>query len=640
MNVPAVVGRSNGWLVVALAVAPLVFASRSAAATRDASARSDVQHVLAQEYARSDFGSAQNKLVRVLQRCTNGCSPATRAQIWIALGLVALRIGQADQASKRFASALDEDPGATLSRLPKDAVSDEAQASFDEARRQRAAPSANSVSAPRPETPQPPEPKAAPEDARSHVTFVPPRGVIDLAVTLDAWALPQESVSQGVPVDPGRHTVHAEGTIRGVPMVFDDAFDVSQGETVKVTILLAPPTSEYLSPDQIKCMLAANSEEGILVCLPESQRGIDIKAGFEGGGFTDTDHVNVATSGVHGSIASPTAGWNVSGSYLVDVVSAASPDIVSEASPPFHEVRQAGTLAGGFKAGPIGVQVDTDLSSEPDYLSAGAGIALTADLKEKLITPSLGYNYLHDTIGRSTTPFSVFHHNLDVSEFEAGTTFVMSPSSILLLSSTLALERGDQSKPYRYVPMFGPSAAPTVHAGAPIGFVNDVRLSVRPLEQLPLSRNRYAVGARFIQAFGSATMRVEQRFYADSWQQTASTTDLRALVDASAWLRLWVHGRFNVQGAANFYKLAYGARVDGGTGRLEVPAFRTDDRELSRLVTVTGGPGFLVNLGSGGKVRYGVSAQADVMWTRYFEALFITRRTAVYGTLGLEGEFE
>ncbi len=633
--------RSARWGAFALAIAVAVIVSRAAAASPDASARADVQRVLAQEYAHADFAAAEKKLVRVLQRCGNGCSAATRARIWVALGVVAIGLGDAEQASKRFGAALGEDPNATLPVLANGGVSDEAKASFEDARRQRGeidpAPAPADSSATPPEAPEPTIPAA---EGGAFVTFVPPQGVGDLAVTIDGEPLPDGSAAQRHPVEAGKHTVHAEGTIHGVPLLFEKTFHASAGETVGVTILLAPPKAEYLSPDQIKCMLAARSQEELLACLPQTQRGIDVQAGLETSGYTDTNHVNVVTPAVHGSIASPTAGWSLHGSYLVDVVSAASPDIVSEASPPFHEVRHAGTLGGGFKVGSVGVQLDSDLSSEPDYLSLGAGVAVSVDLDHKLVTPSVGYSYSHDTIGRSTTPFSVFHHNLDTNEFEAGTTFVLSPRSILLLSGTLDLERGDQSKPYRYVPMFSAATASALPAGASIGFVNGARLPVRPLEQLPLSRDRYAIGARFAHAFGNATLRVEERLYADSWEQTASTTDMRMLFDASAALRVWLHGRLNAQGAANFYKLAYTAGIDPASGRLAIPAYRSDDRELSPLVSLTGGPGLLVNLGAGDKVRYGISAEADVLYTRYFDALFITNRTAIYGTLGLEGEFE
>ena len=76
---------------------------------------------------------------------------------------------------------------------------------------------------------------------------------------------------------------------------------------------------------------------------------------------------------MNGTVSSPTAGWNVGGSFLVDVVTAASPDIVSEASPPFHEQRYAGRLTGGYKPGHYGVQGRQRLEHEPDYISsAGA----------------------------------------------------------------------------------------------------------------------------------------------------------------------------------------------------------------------------------------------------------------------------
>ena len=178
-------------------------------------------------------------------------------------------------------------------------------------------------------------------------------------------------------------------------------------------------------------------------------------------------------------------------------MSAASPDIVSEASPPFHEVRHAGSLTGGYKPGIFGVQANADISSEPDYFALGGGLAMLAELHDKLITPRIAWNYGHDTIGRLSTPFNVFHHTLATNEFEAGTTFVLSSRSLLLINGTLQLERGDQSKPYRYVPMFEPGVASSVKPGQSIAAVNSARINVRPLEQLPTERNRYAVGLRF-----------------------------------------------------------------------------------------------------------------------------------------------
>ena len=361
------------------------------------------------------------------------------------------------------------------------------------------------------------------------------------------------------------------------------------------------------------------------------------RAAFEIGGYSDTTHVNVLSPAFRGSISSPTAGWNIGGTYVVDVVSAASPDIVSEASPPFHEVRQAGTLAAGYKPGAYGVQGQGSVSSESDYLSLGGGVSLAVDLNDKLVTPSVGVDYSHDTIGRSSTPFGVFHHTLETVVFDGGVTLVLSPSSILLLAGTLQLERGDQSKPYRYIPMFDPAVAPLVAPGQSYASVNRARESVSPLEQLPLARDRYALGARFAHRSGNATLRVEERIYHDSWQQSAMTTDLRYMVDVSPRVRLWPHIRFNAQDGVSFYRLAYSPAIDPASNQIAIPAFRTSDREEGPMVGVTAGGGFRWALsGSTSEVQPVVTFQFDVLYARYFDALYIVERFASYGTLGFE----
>jgi len=396
---------------------------------------------------------------------------------------------------------------------------------------------------------------------------------------------------------------------------------------------------EFLTPGQLKCMVAAKNQEDVQKCLPQNKKNLVVKASGGAAAYTDTLSVSVLTYEINGSISSPTAGWNVGGSFLVDVVTAASPDIVSEASPPFHETRYAGTLSGGYKPGKFGVQANGGVSSTPDYLSVNGGIAFTADLRDKLLTPRIGYNYSHDTIGRTNTPFSIYSKNLDTQEIEAGLTFVLSPTSLLLVSGTLAFERGDQSKPYRYVPMFAPLIAGLVQPGQSIDSVNLVRLPMRPLEQLPTSRDRYALGARFAKRFSSSTLRLEERLYYDSWQTKASTTDMRFLMDLSRHFRIWPHARFHAQSGTNFYQLAYSAEVI--QGNVVLPTYRTDDRELSPLFTITGGGGTRIGLSAPeAKNQFGLTIQGDVAYTQFLNALFITRRTAVYGSLNLDAEFD
>src|SRR5580692_5900789 len=111
-----------------------------------------------------------------------------------------------------------------------------------------------------------------------------------------------------------------------------------------------------------------------------------VRASSETAQYADTDHVFVTTPSIAGSVAKPTAGWSVNGSYLVDVVSAASVDIVSTASRRWEEVRQAGTLGGAYAIGALGLAVNGFASSEPDYLSLAGGLVATYDLDQKNVT--------------------------------------------------------------------------------------------------------------------------------------------------------------------------------------------------------------------------------------------------------------
>ena len=84
--------------------------------------------------------------------------------------------------------------------------------------------------------------------------------------------------------------------------------------------------------------------------------------------------------------------------------------------------------------------------------------------------------------------------------------------------------------------MFSPEIAKSVQqagSGLTPEAVNQIRLNVRPLEQLPLSRQRYALAARIAHRFTASTFRAEERVYLDSWGLKASTTDLRYLLDLS-----------------------------------------------------------------------------------------------------------
>ena len=735
-------------LTVLLALACSLPAGVARAAGDDMTVSATVAQVMSDEYPTAAFGPAKTKLQAALDKCKRGkCSGATRAQVYIALGMVSSQVGQADEAKASFISALNADPTA---KLPSSGATPNIRAQFAEAQKTvgvdapATAPAATTAAAPPP--PPPPNVAAAPADTQPapaqvapgtkipgwssseafqlasaglaadmagkldqcidkdreslkleeqprtrlhlsscerrsgklidalrdamkaledaiakkdtavmraardrvteilqripHVTFQPPTGVTDLNVTFDDRPVPKEALTKRFSIDPGKHKAHADGVVNGIPLAFDEEYDVKDAELLTVVITLKSQGPEFLTPGQLKCMLGAKSQEEVLKCLPQGKKNLVVRAGLDVSGYTDTNAVNVVSPSINAGLSSPTSGWNIGGSYLLDVVTAASPDIVSMASPAFRDRRHAASLNGGFKPGIFNFQGNAGLSVESDYTSVSGGLAATADLKDKLITPRIAVGYSHDTIGRSNTPFDVFSHTLGTLSVDAGVTFVLSPTTLMLVNATGQFERGDQSKPYRFIPMFSPTIARKIPQGATVDLVNTYRLPLRPLEQLPTERDRYALGARFIHRMNNATLRVDQRFYFDTWGTKASSTDARYVQDVGKQIRVWPHLRFNAQTAASFYQLAYSAALNQD-GSITVPLFRSTDRELSPLLTLTAGGGARFALTSPeSTTQIGVTVQGDVMYTRFFNALYVTTRTAVYGTVGLDGEFD
>ena len=471
----------------------------------------------------------------------------------------------------------------------------------------------------------------------AHVTFQVPVGVSELKIVFDDRPIPPERHGDNFTIDPGTHKVHAEGVLRGVRVSYDDEkIAVAEGQTIQVKITLKPAA---LSGGQLECMVAAKTQEEILACLPSEKKALAVHLALEMSGYLDTTAVRVLTPAVRGSVSSPTAGWNVGASYLVDVVTAASPDVVSTASRRFADTRHAATVNGGYQPGRVGVQAYGSYSSESDYISRTLGATANVDLLDKQLTPQIGFSHSWDTIGRAGTDYDVFSHKLNTEEITAGATMILSPTSLLVVGASVALESGDQSKTYRFIPLFEPGVS--VPAGASVDTVNRARLPSKPLEQLPLDRQRFSIGSRFIQrTTATSTLRLEERLYSDTWGMKATSTDARYMMDLSSRLRVWPHGRIHVQNGAAFYKRIYGATLNSD-GSATIPQLRTTDRELSPMfgVTLGGGVRFALTEPSS-KFQLALVSTADGLFNYYFNTLYLRSRLAGYGTIGLEADFQ
>jgi hypothetical protein len=369
----------------------------------------------------------------------------------------------------------------------------------------------------------------------------------------------------------------------------------------------------------------------------EEKGGIATKASLESSGYLDSDHVYVGSPSLGASLGDEVAGWSVGGHYLVDVVSAASVDIVSTASQHWVEVRHAGSLDGSIKWGDAQIAASGSVSREPDYLSLTAGGNVTIDMLEKNVTPFFGFSYGADEVGRTGLPDELWKQKKTLSA-RLGTTFVVDRSTIASVQLDAIGESGYLAKPYRYVPLFAPGRIGTIGAGASVDEVNAARVDQRPIEQLPERRNRFAFTGRLAHRFSGSTLRFDERIYTDTWGVNASTTDFRYVFDVGqAWM-IWPHLRLHIQNGASFWQRGYELVADT-SGTLRIPELRTGDRELSPLYTATVGFGVRFRFIDDLRKPWFLVLEGDYGYTKYSDALYISERKSIFSTLAVEAEF-
>ncbi|MEZ4313372.1 MAG: DUF3570 domain-containing protein [Polyangiaceae bacterium] len=468
-----------------------------------------------------------------------------------------------------------------------------------------------------------------------------PAKATGLVVKLNNVEVPAEKLGGEIWVNPGQRTVFAKGKVDGVDGEFEQVVDVAEFETVSVDIKLLPPNARLKDATVLKCMAQAKTPDEFARCVGSgggSKSNLNYTVGFEISGYHDSNFTDVVTPALLGKVESPTGGWGANASILVDVVTTASADIIANASPRWTEVRYVPGIGAHKKFGDVDVQIGGGASIEPDYISGGGSVGASIDLRQKTVTPAVTYGFGYDISGRAGTSYSVFGRPITRHSIDASITFVIDKATIFTPSFTGVFESGDSSKPYRYIPMFSEDLATQIQglAGLTPEAVNTYRLGIRPLEQLPLTRQRYALTGRLAHRFSASTFRVEERVYFDSWGLSASTTDARFIVDATKDLRAWPHLRVHAQDGADFWQIAYIAKQTP-TG-LVVPYYRTGDRELGPMLGLTLGGG--ARLAFGKEKNWGLTATFDFVYTRFLDHLYILQRFGYFGATTLEVELD
>jgi len=321
--------------------------------------------------------------------------------------------------------------------------------------------------------------------------------------------------------------------------------------------------------------------------------------------YVDDDHTEVVSPTVQAE-ADVGADTHIAAGYLADVISSASVDVVSQASPAtIHDVRHQVSATASHQLGPWNAAGGYTFSAENDYTSHVVHGTATRDLFDKATTLGLGYALSLNTIGRAHD--DNFSRSLTVHTLAATWTQIVNRKLITQVSYELSAALGYQASAYRFVPVrMDPDAVPSFWVP----------------ETDPDQRFRHAVvvGAN-LAVFRDSAIQGDYRFYRDTWGIVSHTFGARYFVNLTPRLELRLRSRLYTQSGASFYQANYTA-----TAR-----YMTFDRELGPLWSET----------LGGKLMWKVADRAeaelklDGFYYRYYEFPALPSRLGANVGLGL-----
>ncbi len=250
---------------------------------------------------------------------------------------------------------------------------------------------------------------------------------------------------------------------------------------------------------------------------------------------------------------------SVVGNYYVDMVSSASIDVVTTASP-YTEERTQYSLGADYLRGNTTMRASYTSSDESDYDAETVSFSVSQDMFGDLTTLTLSYALGDDLVRRSDDP--TFERPLDRQTYGIGVTQILTKNLISSLNVEVVTDEGYLNNPYRSVRYADPGSA--------LGY------SFEP-ELYPNTRTSTAVGlrARYFLPYRAA-LEGEYRYFDDTWDiegHTFSLTYIHPWDDFTFTGKIRVHD----QTGAHFYRDLFSGP--------QATNFRGRDKELSPLTS-------------------------------------------------------
>jgi hypothetical protein len=252
--------------------------------------------------------------------------------------------------------------------------------------------------------------------------------------------------------------------------------------------------------------------------------------------------------------------YSVSANYYMDMVSSASIDVMTTASP-YKEERTQGSLAFDILQGKTQYSVSYTLSDESDYTANTASFDVSQDILGDLTTISFGFSQGWDEVRKNGD--NQFEETVDRRNYRFGLQQILTPRLMAGLNYETITDEGFLNNPYRSVRYLDDTSAR--------GF------SYQP-ELYPHTRtsNAIAINARYFLPYRAA-VHGEYRYYTDTWGIDANTVSLGY---THPWGKRWIFEagyRWYDQSAADFYSDLF--------PRANAQNFMARDKELSTFTS-------------------------------------------------------
>ena len=247
--------------------------------------------------------------------------------------------------------------------------------------------------------------------------------------------------------------------------------------------------------------------------------------------------------------------------YYVDMVSSASIDVITTASP-YTEERKQWSLGMDYLRGNTTISVNYVSSVESDFDATTYSFSVSQDMFGDLTTLTLSYALGDDIVGDSTDP--TFERENDRQHYGVGLTQILTRNMIAAMNFEVITDEGFLNNPYRSVRYADPGSA--------LGYGFEAEL-------YPNTRTSTAVGlrAKYYLPYRAA-IEGEFRYFTDTWGIDGTTASLSYIHPMGPWT-FSAKFRYHDQTGADFFSDLF--------SRSEATNFRGRDKELSELTSNT-----------------------------------------------------